>query len=149
MEESQFSLLTPFQVNILYLYPLKTFQNITKLFSNFFFFFSGGGWGGGGRGGGRKREHWRAREHYLFKVNNRNTKTRREICSKLTMKTPERRRCLLSLLLTLNRSDLTHCFVVSIADYEQVNAGFVCVCVCVCVCLFPFTVKVSPDCTKQ
>ena len=26
---------------------------------------------------------------YLFKVNNRNTRTRREICSKLTIKTPE------------------------------------------------------------
>ena len=49
MEESQFSLLTPFQVNILYLYPLKTFQNITKLFSNFFFFFRG--WGGGEENG--------------------------------------------------------------------------------------------------
>ena len=28
---------------------------------------------------------------YIFKVNNRNTKTRCEICSKLTIKTPERR----------------------------------------------------------
>ena len=28
---------------------------------------------------------------YLLKVNNRNTRTRCEICSKLTMKTPERR----------------------------------------------------------
>ena len=28
---------------------------------------------------------------YLFKVNNRNTRTRCEICSKLTVKTPERR----------------------------------------------------------
>ena len=28
---------------------------------------------------------------YLFKVTNRNTRTRREICSKLTIKTPERR----------------------------------------------------------
>ena len=28
---------------------------------------------------------------YLFKVNNRNTRTRCEICSKLTIKTPERR----------------------------------------------------------
>ena len=27
----------------------------------------------------------------MFKVNNRNTRTRREICSKLTIKTPERR----------------------------------------------------------
>ena len=29
---------------------------------------------------------------YLLKVNNRNTRTRCEICSKLTIKTPERRR---------------------------------------------------------
>ena len=28
---------------------------------------------------------------YLLKVNNRNTKKRHEICSKLTIKTPERR----------------------------------------------------------
>ena len=28
---------------------------------------------------------------YLFKVNNRNTRTRCKICSKLTIKTPERR----------------------------------------------------------
>ena len=28
---------------------------------------------------------------YLFKVNNRNTRKRREVCSKLTIKTPERR----------------------------------------------------------
>ena len=35
---------------------------------------------------------------YLFQVNNRNTRTSCEICSKLTIKTPER----LSLLLTLN-----------------------------------------------
>ena len=31
---------------------------------------------------------------YLFKVNNRNTRTRREICSKLTIKTPEWRQWL-------------------------------------------------------
>ena len=29
--------------------------------------------------------------NYMFKVNNRNTRTRCEICSKLTIKTPERR----------------------------------------------------------
>ena len=28
--------------------------------------------------------------NYMFKFNNRNTKTRCEICSKLTIKTPER-----------------------------------------------------------
>ena len=38
---------------------------------------------------------------YLLKVNNRNTRTRYEICSKLTIKTPERRH-LVSLLITLN-----------------------------------------------
>ena len=30
--------------------------------------------------------------NYLFKVNNRNTRTRCEICSKLTIKEPEQRR---------------------------------------------------------
>ena len=28
---------------------------------------------------------------YMFKINNKNTRTRCEICSKLTIKTPERR----------------------------------------------------------
>ena len=41
---------------------------------------------------------------YLFKVNNRNTRKMCVICSKLTIKTPERRRLfLLFLLLTLNK----------------------------------------------
>ena len=52
---------------------------------------------------------------YLLKVNNRNTRTRFEICSKLTIKTPERRQwrivnlehishlVLMFLLLTLNK----------------------------------------------
>ena len=41
---------------------------------------------------------------YLLKVNNRNTRTRCEICSKLTLKTPERRqwRSLVPLLLIFN-----------------------------------------------
>ena len=30
--------------------------------------------------------------NYMFKVNNRNNRTRCEICSKLTIKTPERQR---------------------------------------------------------
>ena len=42
---------------------------------------------------------------YLFKVNN--IRTICEICSKLTIKKPER----------------THCSGVSIVDFEQVNAG--------------------------
>ena len=46
---------------------------------------------------------------YLLKVNNRNTRTRCEICSKLTINTPERRHS-----------------SVSIVNFEQVNAGWVC-----------------------
>ena len=41
---------------------------------------------------------------YLFKVNNRNTRTRCEICSKLTYFTP--------------------CSSISIVSFEQVNAGW-------------------------
>ena len=51
--------------------------------------------------------------NYMFKVNNRNTKTRCEICSKLTIKTPKRvfilnfehisHVAVVFLLLTLNR----------------------------------------------
>ena len=43
--------------------------------------------------------------NYMFKVKNRNTRTRCKICSKLTIKTPEQRqwsRRDVSLLLTLN-----------------------------------------------
>ena len=35
--------------------------------------------------------------NYMFKVNNRNTRTRCEICSKLTIKTPERRNYMLKI----------------------------------------------------
>ena len=47
--------------------------------------------------------------NYMFKVNNRSTKTRCEICSKLTIKTPERRQW---------RSS------VSVVNFELVNAGW-------------------------
>ena len=53
---------------------------------------------------------------YLFKVNNGNTRAMREICSTLTIKTPER------LLLILNR--FTYCSGISIVDFEQVNADW-------------------------
>ena len=42
--------------------------------------------------------------NYMFKVNNRNTRTRCEICSKLTIKIPERRRvvtCIFLKIITL------------------------------------------------
>ena len=38
-----------------------------------------------------KRQNNNPAGNYMFKVNNRNTRTRCEICSKLTIKTPERR----------------------------------------------------------
>ena len=43
---------------------------------------------------------------YLLKVKNRNTRRRCEICSKLKIKTPERRHC--------------HCSIVSIVSFEHV-----------------------------
>ena len=46
----------------------------------------------------------------MFKVNNRNTRTRCEICSKLTIKTPE-------------RHYFAPCFTVFIVNFEQVNAA--------------------------
>ena len=46
---------------------------------------------------------------YLFKVNNRNTRARCEICSKLTIKTPERR----------------HCSSVSIVNFKHLIADWV------------------------
>ena len=49
--------------------------------------------------GGREREHWSEMgsmkkfpaDNYMFKVNNRNTRTRSEKCLKLTIKTIKRR----------------------------------------------------------
>ena len=59
---------------------------------------------------------------YLFKASNRNTRKRCEICSKLTLKTPERRYWLL--LLTLN---IFHTFflVFFFVNFEQVNFSWV------------------------
>ena len=48
---------------------------------------------------------------YMFKVNNRKTRTRYEICSKLTIKTPEQCQW--------------HCSGVSIVNFEQVNARWI------------------------
>ena len=61
---------------------------------------------------------------YLLKVNNRNTSTRYEICSKLTIKTSERRqwrRCFHCQLWTY----FTSWSSVSIVNFEQVNAGWI------------------------
>ena len=46
--------------------------------------------------------------NYLFKVNNRSTKTRCEICSKLTIKTPERRDWRRSGVFIVNFEHISH-----------------------------------------
>ena len=52
--------------------------------------------------------------NYMLKVNNRNTRTRCEISSKLTIKTPER----------CQWTYFTPCCSVSIVNFEQVNTGW-------------------------
>ena len=45
---------------------------------------------------------------YLLKVNNRNTRTKCEICSKLTIKTPERRQWSRSGVVIINFEHIPH-----------------------------------------
>ena len=63
-------------------------------------------------------------KNYLFKVSNRNSRKRCEICTKLTIKTPERRHWRRSGIFIVN---IEHIFIpfssVSIADFEQVNVA--------------------------
>ena len=49
---------------------------------------------------------------FLFKVNNRNTRKRCKIFSKLTIKTPERRRWRRSGVFTVNFENISHLFLV-------------------------------------
>ena len=49
---------------------------------------------------------------YLAKVNNRNTRTRWEICSKLTIKTPERRHWRRSGVFIVNVDHISHVVLV-------------------------------------
>ena len=51
----------------------------------------------------------------MFQVNNRNTRTRREICSKLTIKYNKYNK----------KTYFTPCSSVFIVNFEQVNAGWV------------------------
>ena len=68
---------------------------------------------------------------YLFQVYITNTSTSitntratRKICSNLTIKAPERRERRQSVFIVKSES-FTHCYGVSIVDFEQVNAGWV------------------------
>ena len=75
--------------------------------------------------------------NYVFKVNKRNTRTQCEICLKLTIKTPEWRVVLMSLLLTLNifhtlfgqenagwEFNIWYCIKILIEHYEFLNTWF-------------------------
>ena len=60
----------------------------------------------------------------MFKVNNRNTRTRCETCSKLTVKTPERCQWRRSGVSIVNFKHFTPCSSVSIVYFEHVIAGW-------------------------
>ena len=59
---------------------------------------------------------------YLFRFKNENIRTICEICSKLTIKTLERRHWCRSSVVIVNFEQISH-IVVSIVDFEQVKAG--------------------------
>ena len=62
----------------------------------------------------------------MFKVNNRNTRTRCEICSKLTMKTPERQQLRRFGIFIVNFEHILHLFLVFLLLlFEQVNVDLV------------------------
>ena len=61
----------------------------------------------------------------ILKGNNKKTRTRCEICSKLTKKTPERRQASLWCLYCLLWTYFTPCSDVCIVNFEQVNAVWV------------------------
>ena len=62
---------------------------------------------------------------YLLKVKNRNTKERWEICSKLTIKTAERRQwCHLGVFI-VNFDNMSHLFLMFLfVDFEQINVSW-------------------------
>ena len=54
---------------------------------------------------------WDPTNIYMFKINNQNTRKRREVCSKVTIKTPERRYCRLSDVFIVNFKHISHFFL--------------------------------------
>ena len=61
---------------------------------------------------GEYRPRWFPAGIYLVKVNNRNTRTRYEICSKLTIKIPERRHWRRSGIFIVNFKHISHLVLV-------------------------------------
>ena len=64
---------------------------------------------------------------YMFKVNNRNTRTKCEICSELTIKTSERRHWHRSGVFIVNFEYISHLVLssVSVVNFEQVIANWI------------------------
>ena len=60
---------------------------------------------------------------YLFKVNNRNTRAEREMCSEVTIRTPAIRQLRLSGVVIVNFEHISRLVLVSFVHFEQVNAG--------------------------
>ena len=60
----------------------------------------------------------------MFKVNSRKTRARCEICSKLTIKTPERHQWCCSGVFIVNFEYISYLFRVFIPNIKQVNAGW-------------------------
>ena len=61
----------------------------------------------------------------MFKVNNRNTRAKCEICSKLAIKIPEGRQWRRSGIFIVNFEHISFCSSVSILNFEQINAYWV------------------------
>ena len=61
--------------------------------------------------------------NYLFKVNNRNIRIKCEICSKLTVKTPERPHWHRSGVFIGNFEHISQCSSVYIVNFEHVIPG--------------------------
>ena len=61
---------------------------------------------------------------YLLKVNNRNSRARCEICSKLTIKTSERRQWRRSGVFIVNFEHISPCSSISIVNFEHIFAGW-------------------------
>ena len=59
--------------------------------------------------------------NYMLKINNRNTRARCEICSKLTIKTPEQRLCSCSGSFIVNFEQISEV----VLNFEQINVGWV------------------------
>ena len=62
--------------------------------------------------------------NYMFKTNDRNTRIRCEICSKLTIQIPEQCQWRYSGIFIVNFEHISTCSSVSIVNFEQVNASW-------------------------